>query len=213
MVFSLLHIPFTFAGVCGAVAPVWSKHSFYSACKRTPRGGYFEAGRAGCSVRQEFPVLLPLPPFPLGNSESESILPRGYNLTSPNIVTPQMTCFVTTASKLLPASAWGKLRCSRRSLNGKGNNQNKKRSLNNRNKTTTPKQPSQLSPNPCSRQGAAELITLTCHAQDETGTSKEETSVVFPFPSSLKLRAINRQLHRMFYLGSVFIPQTHWAKN
>ena len=65
---------------CCPASPEQAQLLFRLQC--TPRGQYFEAGWAGCSVRQEFPVLLPLPPFPLGNSETKSILARGYSLTS-----------------------------------------------------------------------------------------------------------------------------------
>lgn len=103
----------------------------------TPWGQYFEAGQAGCSVRQEFPILLLLPPFPLGNSGTKSVLARGYSLTSiPRVrYSPNDSLLyvgLKAPSRFCAAQVWASFTTVRGAWMEKGTTRIKQPPLNNR---------------------------------------------------------------------------------
>lgn len=101
---SIVSPPHPLPAVCSAVPPTRSSTAFFPLAVHSP-DQCLEAEWAGCPVWQKFPVLLPLPPFPLANSETKSILARGYSLTSIlGVCYSQRTPLLVSASKLPPTS-------------------------------------------------------------------------------------------------------------
>lgn len=152
-----------------------------------------EGERAGCSVWQQFPFPLPLPPFPLGNSETKSILAQGYSLTSiPAVCYSQRSPVLVSASKIPPTSVQCKSGQVALQLKEPGGKREQPEQNNNPWTTILTQSISKF------QAGEAQFITPTCYGQDGTGLRKEETSGVLIFPTLLKLKDINQRLHHMF---------------